>query len=249
MESSELPRVVEVEATSKSKENQVPTGIPSLDKIIDGGFNEGDAVLVAGQPGAGKSTLGIQFLYNGATQYNQAGVYVTFVESANKLRRDMLRFNWDLAKLEQQRKIAVLDMVQAVSQECVSANFQAVLTAVNALGAKRLVVDSFSAMTVYVTTKAEARSFTALANKLLENANCTSMLLLEVPWGQTNIGMGYEEFVTDGLIILESRLEQFKVRRRLYVPKLRGINHALDCFDFYITNEGIKVSPVPAAKE
>jgi len=249
MESSELSRMVEIEATSKKKENRVPTGIPSLDKIIDGGFNEGDTILVAGQPGAGKSTLAVQFIYNGAVKYDCAGVYVTFVESANKLKRDMLSFNWNLVKLEKQRKVAVLDLIQAVGQECISANFQAILTAVNALGAKRLVIDSFSAMTTYVDTKAEARSFTALANRLLENAKCTTMLLLEVPWSKNEIGMGYEEFVTDGLIILESRLEQFKVKRRLYVPKMRGINHALDCFDFYITPEGIKVSPIPTSKE
>jgi KaiC/GvpD/RAD55 family RecA-like ATPase len=123
------------------------------------------------------------------------------------------------------------------------------LTAVKALGAKRLVIDSFSAMTVYVNTKADARSFAVLGNKLLENAKCTTMLLLEVPWGKGEIGMGYEEFVTDGLIILESRLEQFKIKRRLYVPKMRGISQALDCYDFYITPEGLKVSPIPATKE
>jgi circadian clock protein KaiC len=97
--------MVEMEATLKVRENRVPTGIPSLDKIIDGGFNEGDTILVAGQPGAGKSTLGVQFIYNGAVKYNQTGVYVTFVESANKLKRNMLRFNWDLAKLEKKRKV------------------------------------------------------------------------------------------------------------------------------------------------
>jgi circadian clock protein KaiC len=249
MEKSELSHMVEIEATSKVKQNRVPTGIPSLDKIIDGGFNEGDTILVAGQPGAGKSTFGVQFLCNGAVQHDQAGIYVSFVESASKLRRDVLGFNWDLAKLEQQRKVAVLDLVQTVSQESIAANFEVIMTAVNSLGAKRLVIDSFSAMAVYVSTKAEARSFVALANRLLENAKCTTMLIVEVPWGKSEIGMGYEEFVADGLIVLESRLEQFKVRRRLYVPKLRGINHSLDCFDFYITPEGIKVSPAPRSQE
>jgi circadian clock protein KaiC len=161
----------------------------------------------------------------------------------------MLRFNWDLAKLEEQRKVAVLDLVQAISKRGIEVNFEAILTAVKTLGAKRLVIDSLSAMTTYINTKAEARSFLALSNRLIEDAKCTAIVLIEVPWGKVEIGMGFEEFMADGLIVLDSRLEQIKVKRRLFVPKMRGINHALDCFEFYITPEGIKVAPAPTAKE
>lgn len=219
-----------------------------MDKIVEGGFHEGDVIVVAGQPGAGKSTLGVQFLYNGATQYNQAGVYATFIESAGKLKRDMAKFNWDLAKLEQERKAIVLDLIQTIGEKGVEANLEAIMTAIKDLGAKRLVIDSLSAMITYIETKAEARSFVALMNKFLEGAKCTTLCVLEVPWGRSEIGMGFEEFMADGLIILESSLEQFKVKRRLYIPKMRGVNQALDCYDFYITPEGISISPMPAAK-
>lgn len=233
---------------SSSKRKAVSSGIPSLDKIVEGGFNEGDVILVAGQPGAGKSTLGVQFIYNGAVQQGQVGIYTTFTETASKLKRNMLRFNWDLAEQEQKRKISVLDLVQTISEKGVEANLEAIMTTIKALGAKRLVIDGLSAMTTYIKTKAEARSFIALMNKFLENAKCTTLCTLEVPWGGSEIGMGFEEFMVDGLIILESSLEQFKVRRRLYIPKMRGINHALDCYDFYITPEGISISPMPVAK-
>lgn len=226
----------------------ISSGIPSLDNLIEGGFNEGDVVLVAGQPGAGKSTLGVQFLYNGATQQNQPGVYVTFVESAAKLKRDMAKFGWDLARLEQERKVALLDLIQTVREKGVEANLKAVMDSIKDLGANRLVIDSLSAMTTYIQTKAEARSFLSLMTGFLENAKCTTLMLVEVPWGRSEIGMGFEEFVADGLIVLESGLEQFKVRRRLYIPKLRGVNHALDCYDFYITKEGVVVSPIAAGK-
>ncbi len=227
------------------REQVVSSGIPSLDKIIEGGFNEGDTILVAGHPGSGKSTLGTQFIYNGATQFNQVGIYASFVESANKLRRNMLSFNWNLAELEKERKISVLDMIQTVSQKGIEVNLDAIMTALRDLGAKRLVIDSLSAMMSYIETKAEARSFVAIMNKFLEEAKCTTFYLLEVPWGSRTIGLGFEEFMTDGLIILESNLEQFKVRRRLYIPKMRGVNHALDCYDFNIMPEGIRVSPIP----
>jgi circadian clock protein KaiC len=224
----------------------VSSGIPSFDKIIDGGFNEGDVILVAGQPGAGKSTLGVQFLYNGAVKYNQNGVYATFVESASKLKRDMLRFDWDLAKLEDEKKVSVLDMVQTVSERGVYLNLDVMMTAVKESSAKRLVIDSLSALTTYIHTKSEARSFISVINKFLENSKCTTLFILEVPWGQKEIGMGFEEFMADGLVVLESNVENSKVRRRLYVPKMRGVNHALDCYDFYIGRDGISVSPIPS---
>jgi len=248
VESSELSDALETEIALRLNENRVQTGIPSLDNIIEGGFNKGDVILVAGQPGAGKSTLGAQFLYNGATQHNQAGIYASFVESATKLKRDMLRFNWDFAKLEQELKIKVLDLVQTISEKGVEVNLEKIMTTIEALKAKRLVIDSLSAMTTYIQTRAEARSFVALMNRFLEDAQCTTLCLLEVPWGRSDIGMGFEEFMADGLIILESSREQFKVRRRLYIPKMRGVNHSLDCYNFYITPEGISVSPMPVTK-
>jgi circadian clock protein KaiC len=161
----------------------------------------------------------------------------------------MLRFNWDLAKLEQERKIKVTDLVQTISEKGVEANLEVIMSAVNALGAKRLVIDSLSAMTTYIATRAEARSFVALMSRFFENAKCTTILTLEMPWGRREIGMGFEEFVSDGLIVVESSLEQFRVRRRRYIPKMRGVNHALDCYDFYITPEGISISPIPTAKQ
>jgi circadian clock protein KaiC len=231
------------------KRDIVSSGIPSLDKIIDGGFNEGDVILVAGQPGAGKSTLGVQFIYNGATQHDEAGVYATYVESSSKLKRDMLRFNWDLAALERDRKISVLDLVQTISEKGVEVNIEAMMTGIKALGAKRLVIDSLSAIMTYIRTKSDARSAISVVNRFLENAKCTTLMLLEVPWGKSEIGMGFEEFMADGLIVLESGLDRYKVRRKLFIPKMRGVNHAMDCYDFFITSEGIGVSPIPATRQ
>ncbi|MFB3889302.1 MAG: RAD55 family ATPase, partial [Candidatus Bathyarchaeia archaeon] len=213
----------------------VPSGIPSLDKIIEGGFNEGDTVLIAGQPGVGKSTFGAQFVYFGAEQYGQVGILASFVESASKLKRDMLRFNWDFAAAEKDSKVLVLDLLQTVGRKGVDVGLEILMAAVNSMGAKRLVIDSLSALMTYIDTKAEARSFMGAMNKLLENAGCTSLFILEVPWGDKTIGLGFEEFMTDGLVVLESSLEKFKVRRKLFVPKMRGLNHSLDCFDFFIT--------------
>jgi circadian clock protein KaiC len=222
--------------------SKISSGIPSLDKITEGGFTQGHVILVAGQPGAGKTTFATQFLFNGATERNETGIYATFVESADKIKRNMLRFNWDLSKLEEERKIAVLDLIQAANEKSVAANLDVIISAVKALGAKRLVIDSLTSMTTYIKTKEEARSFISIMKKMLEEANSTTLLLVEIPWNKREVGSGFEEFIADGLVVLESALEDFRIKRKLYIPKMRGTNHSLDCHDFCITPKGIKIS-------
>lgn len=232
-----------------SEREKITTGISSLDKILAGGLNRGDIILVAGQPGAGKTTLGLQFLYSGATKYGENGVYATFVESVDKLKRDALRLGWDFDNLNSQNKVRFVDLLQTTGEEGLAANLNILSTEIKQLGAKRVVIDSLTAMTTYVETKAEARTFVGLLNKVLARAGCTSILLVEMPWGKHDIGSGFEEFLADGLIVLESTIEGFRVRRMLFVPKMRGVNHDLNCYDFFISTEGIDVSPIPTSRQ
>ncbi|MCJ7632797.1 AAA family ATPase [Candidatus Bathyarchaeota archaeon] len=229
--------------------DKVSTGISSLDKILEGGFNRGDTILVAGQPGAGKTTLGLQFLLNGATEKGEIGVYVTFVESVDKLKRDALKFGWNFEKLIKEKKVGFLDLIQAMGEKGVEANFSVMMMEIANVSAKRVVIDSLSAMTTYFETKADARTFIGVLNSFLEKAGCTSILLVEVPWGKSEIGSGFEEFLADGLIVLESAIDHFRVRRMLFVPKMRGCNHDLSCYDFFISADGIAVSPIPTARK
>lgn len=229
--------------------DKILTGISSLDKILGGGLNRGDTVLVAGQPGAGKTTLGLQFLYSGAMKYGENGVYITFVESVNKLKRDALKFGWDFEKLIKGKKIRFLDLIQTIGEKGVDANFSVMMNEIESVGAKRVVIDSLSAMTAYIETIADARTFIGMLNKFLEKASCTSLLLVEMCWGKREIGSGFEEFLADGLIVLESTVDHFRVRRMLFVPKMRGADHDLSCYDFFISVGGIAVSPIPTTKK
>jgi len=229
--------------------DKVLTGVSSLDKIVGDGFNRGDTILVAGQPGAGKTTFGFQFLYSGVTKYGENGVYVSFVESVNKLKRNALRLGWDFEKLIREKKVSFLDLMQTTGEKGVDANLTVIMNEIELTGAKRVVIDSLSAMTTYIETKADARTFIGMLNRFLEKAGCTSLLLVEMPWGKSDIGSGFEEFLADGLIVLESSIDGFRVRRMLFVPKMRGCDHDLNCYDFFISTNGIDVSPIPAVSK
>src|SRR2546427_11440246 len=84
----------------QESDDRVPTGVPSLDKIIEGGLRRGDCVIVAGQPGTGRTTLGLQFLYHGATRCGENGVYASVIEIGDKLKRNGLILGWGLNRRE-----------------------------------------------------------------------------------------------------------------------------------------------------
>lgn len=229
-------------------DDRVQTGIPSLDKIIEGGLARGDTIIVAGQPGTGKTTLGLQFLYHGAVRCGENGVYASVIESGEKLKRNARRFGWDLDKLEKEGKLGLVSL-QSTMKAGVSTALETVLEALHSINARRLVFDSLSALMTAFESPAEARSFLHIMVKFLEAANCTTLMVSEVPWGKQQLGTNFEEFLGDGLIVLDASFDNSRVRRRIYIPKMRGTEHRLEGYDYYITRDGFALAPTPIPPE
>ncbi|MFX0203613.1 MAG: ATPase domain-containing protein, partial [Candidatus Hodarchaeota archaeon] len=88
---------------------RVFTGIKGLDNILGGGLPSGRCTLICGGPGSGKTILSFQFLYNGATEYNETGLYVALGESTIHLKEDLGGFGWDIERLEKDEKLVIVD--------------------------------------------------------------------------------------------------------------------------------------------
>jgi KaiC/GvpD/RAD55 family RecA-like ATPase len=89
---------------------RVNSGVPGLDRLIENGFLKGDVILLAGGTGSGKTIFAVQFICNGAVQYGESGLYATFEEDSKTLKRNMLRFGFDLEGLEQKGLVKVIDL-------------------------------------------------------------------------------------------------------------------------------------------
>ena len=101
-------------------DDYVPTGITGADKILgEKGIPRGHSILVAGGPGSGKTTFAIQFLYKGAMEYNEPGIYISLDEDPEDVKRNMSKFGWDLGSLEQEKKLAFINVspVRVTSSE------------------------------------------------------------------------------------------------------------------------------------
>jgi len=84
---------------------KIKSGISGLDKILKGGLNKGDVILLSGGPGTCKTIAALQYIYKGALENNEPGVYISFEESVDDLKKDAECFGWNFDKLEKSKKV------------------------------------------------------------------------------------------------------------------------------------------------
>jgi circadian clock protein KaiC len=181
---------------------RISTGISGLDSLIEGGIPKGFTVLVAGNPGTGKTILTSHFLYDGLMK-NQNGIYVSFSEADYSFYNNTDRLGMDFKEFQKQNKFSFLDFA-AVTQHGIQDALEEVLATIKETNAKRVVIDSFTAILHSFGNLNEARiALHVVLGKMLRAQGVTTLVIGEVPSGINNIGSGFEEFVADGIIKLE----------------------------------------------
>ena len=88
---------------------RVKTGIMGLDELADGGFPDNTVNLLAGPAGSAKSLFGMQYVYNGAVEHDDTGIFITLEESRDSVIRAAKAFGMNLGELEDSGKIHLLD--------------------------------------------------------------------------------------------------------------------------------------------
>jgi KaiC/GvpD/RAD55 family RecA-like ATPase len=124
---------------------RVPTGIQGFDKLVQGGFPEHSIILVVGQAGSGKTIFGLEFIYRGASQFNEKGLYITLEQEKEQLFRQAQQFGWDLAALEQQ---GMIEIMSARLSDISVGLIGEILSKIKTAGVRRLVIDSITSLNV-----------------------------------------------------------------------------------------------------
>lgn len=202
---------------------RVPTGIPGLDALIEGGVPKGSLVLIAGAPGTGKTSMCCRFLEAGASVFNDKGLYVSLLESKESLLTFLShQFGPRFSDLEKRGMFRVLAF-PSMRGEGVPAMMDSIMTAIKDGGVKRLVIDSVTALSQSFTNEYEARIFThTVLTKLIPSYGCTTVVTKEIPSGEATIGGSPEDFVADGVFILRRLVHQGRTLREVEIAKLRG---------------------------
>lgn len=218
---------------------RVKTGIPGLDPLIQGGFVRNSVNLVTGGTGTGKTIFAAQYIWEGLKK-GEPGVYITMEQHPTDLKQDFLQFGWDFAKYEKQG-LCVIDYFDPAQVNNIAS---AILNSVKTSKAKRLVIDSTSVIGLTIENEMMIRrKILSLVDVIKRNSNCTVLLTTEITENSNGLSRwGVEEFVVDGVVVLQFTGIGGQSFGNLQVRKMRRTSHARGWFPLEITLKGIKVS-------
>jgi circadian clock protein KaiC len=221
---------------------RVATGIPGFDEMLEGGFPAGSLISLEGRPGTGKTIFGSQFLYSGAKDHAQPGMYVSMLEGRKAYLRNMRRLGLDIPPLETKGLFKFLEMPTLTAQGLPSI-WEEIVRNIEEFGVVRLVIDSFTAMTQAFESRGDLRVFTGmLLGKIVGGSGCTTLMITEATHADANGAAGMQEFIADGVIHFSLVPVTGDARvRYIEITKMRGTNHQMGLIPVDIGSRGISV--------
>ena len=199
---------------------RIPSGIPGLDEMMEGGFPFPSVILVAGSAGTGKTTFGLKFLCEGAVNHEQ-GLYITTLSEPTQW---MLRFASQLDFMRPEyfgEEIQYLDLGANMRDMTSAQLMEAIEEKIAEVIPQRIVIDP---ITVFGTMlKGDYRSFLFDIATRLKNWNATTVLTGEVSPGE--MYPPEISYAVDGIVLLVQSEEAGTRRKYLEIIKMRGTNH------------------------
>jgi circadian clock protein KaiC len=239
---------------TEKNDHRALSGIAGLDDILGGGFPRKRMYLIEGDPGAGKTTLALQFLIEGA-RAGEPTVYIILSETEEELRAVARSHGWslegiticDLQASEESLRVESQYTLFHPAEVELSDTTKVVLDAVQSVKPRRVVFDSLSEMRLLARDPLRYRR-QILALKAYFTARDCTVLLLDYESGES--GDRQLESLCHGVISLQSSSPDYGgQRRRLRVQKLRGVAFRHGHHDYTIETGGLRVYPRLVASE
>lgn len=225
-----------------SEWHRVGTGSPGLDQMLQGGIPSGSVTLLAGMPGAGKTTMGLSFLAEGGRK-GEKGIYVGFEEAPSRLlgKSDALQLGVTGMVNNGSVEVHWLPALELIPDE-IAWWLQGL---VESSGAKRLVIDGIDAILSRLPTDRRPQSFITAQMAALRSKNVTTLVTYELPRvGSTGLDLFYERVSTstDNIIMLQYVELRSELHRLISIMKVRESDFDHSIREFTISTGGLHVS-------
>ncbi len=218
----------------------VKTGLSGLDSILAGGIPRGNLILLEGGIGTGKTTLGVEFVYRGASQFDEPGIIVLFETSPDKIIRDAAQLGWDLPALERAGKLKIIFTTRQVFSNELQQADSLLLEAAAQMHARRLFVDGVPGVAGGLGNGglAEARDTFHVLAEGLQREKLTAILAVEATAfsDQRTLVALPEESIADTVIRLRMEEVTRATVRSLEIVKSRGHDFQMGQHTFRIVD-------------
>ena len=231
-----------------SKTPESATGIDGLDQVLGGGFTPNRLYLIEGDPGAGKTTLALRYLLEGA-KVGESGLYLTLSETKQEVDAVAQSHGWSLDGLQVVELVASEESLTPDSQYTMyhpsetelAETTKAILDAIEKHKPQRIVVDSLSELRLLAQNPLRYRRQILALKQFFSGRNCTVLLLDDLTSDENDLQV---RSIAHGVLALEQLAPEYGAeRRRLRVAKLRGKAYQGGYHDFTIVKGGLEVYP------
>ncbi|MEF3275520.1 MAG: circadian clock protein KaiC [Chloroflexus sp.] len=228
---------------------KAPTGIRGFDEITGGGLPRGRSTLICGGPGCGKTLFAFEALARGAALYGEPGLFISFEESPDDLRRNMAGIAIDVADLERRGLLLIEQIalekgeIAEVGEYDLEGLFIRLGLLIDRIGAKRIALDTIETLFNTFGNQTILRSELQRLVRWLRQRDITAIVTAERS-GPGLSRYGVEEFVADCVILLDYRITEHVLTRSARIVKYRDSAHGVNEYPFTIGPNGIIMMPI-----
>ena len=226
-------------------EERIKTGIPGLDQVLKGGLRKNSTILVTGSPGTGKTIMALQFIYYGAKDHNENGIFITTEENLNDIRQFAKNLGMDIAQMENKGRIFFVQKPISTLKGGL-ASIKGLIDAIKKHNIKRVALDSLIFFEYlypkFNGNRMEFRRQVLMFMQEMKKAGVTFLAVSERSVTDLDrLTYDMMDFVFEGFIVLSRIRKGSYFERVLTVAKIRGQDHSLDVYPVSITDDGLKI--------
>lgn len=216
-------------------------GIKTLDSSMGEGIPWGSSVLISGVAGTGKTLLSLEFLYRGAKDFKEKGIFFSFEETPDRLITSAHGMGWELPPLIESGLLEIVFVPQ--TDILVERDLLMMKDKIEKMGAKRVTIDSVSVFVHKITSPQAVREKVFQLATLVQSAQAVGFFATDIHYGSNQISrFGVEETVVDGVILLTATENGYSRERFLEIYKIRNTAHRSGRQRMTIERDGIKLA-------